>query len=98
MFVLHIDPAAEEDITEAAEWYALQSQSAARQFLDEIYQVIDILFEYPLIYPKQGKTLHKATVLRFPFCIFYYILAERIIVVACLHNSRDMNTILKARA
>ena len=97
MFDLHIDSLAEEELSESAEWYTLRNEKIGREFFEEVYRMMENILFHPLLYQQVTEKLHRAHLRRFPFSLFYYIIADRIVIIACLHDSRNIDSILKAR-
>lgn len=98
MFNIITDPAAIRDISEAAEWYDNERRGLGDEFISIVEHTMSFIGEYPLSFPKTIHRYRKAQLRRFPFSLFYYILSDQIILVGCLHHSRDVDHLIKDRA
>jgi plasmid stabilization system protein ParE len=79
---------ADEDLSEAREWYEQRSEFAAQAFSPEIAHAIDRILEAPHRYPK-GRRGERCFVLdRFPYTILYRVREDHIYITAVAHQSR----------
>ena len=83
---------AENDLAEASSWYQQQQIGLGHEFLDEVLSILHSIQEGPLSYPIIYREFHRAIIRRFPFCVFYKIHTDQIIVFAVLHASRNPQT------
>jgi plasmid stabilization system protein ParE len=84
-FHLQVRRAAELDIAQAKAWYETQRTGLGTQFQAEISHAFSILEETPFIYPVVYRDVRRAIVHRFPYLIWYRIIDEQVIVLACSH-------------
>jgi len=61
-----LDPLAEEDLTEAANYYESQVSGLGEDFLDEVFTLIDRLVSFPESGSRKTKIVRVARVRRFP--------------------------------
>jgi len=97
MLKLFLRPVAKSEIQGATEWYDSKATDLGDAFLFEIEHTFSFIREHPLSFPRTRFQSRKAKLRRFPYCIYYYILKDRIVVSACLHNSRNVDKILEKR-
>ena len=97
MFSIIFDDSAVIDLEEAGQWYRERSPGIEKDFLDHGERTFNFIRNNPLQYQRVGRSLRKAKVAHYPYSIFYYILKDRIIVIACLHNARNTDQILEER-
>jgi len=90
-----IRPEAESDLADAHKWYEERSEGLGSDFLRSIEATIAFIKRYPKMYPKVYKNVRRALIRRFPYGIFY-IISQKIVVIAVLHARRDPK-ILKER-
>ena len=88
-FAVSVRRAAKADIREARRWYETQRAGLGDEFLAEISVALigletsaDQLSPYYLDY-------RRLIIRRFPFKIFYLVVADRVAVFRVLHSSRD---------
>jgi plasmid stabilization system protein ParE len=54
--------------------------------------VLDRIRENPELYPLARNSIRRAVLRRFPYLLFYLVEPRRIVVIGCLHASRDPET------
>jgi plasmid stabilization system protein ParE len=85
---LYFHPAAVEEAEAAARWYRERSSRASAQFIDEINQVIDKLFDAPGRWPQGLYGTRKIRLPCFPFAVIYRESKEMIQILAVAHGRR----------
>ena len=90
---LTLDPAAAEEIEEAAIWYGEKRWSLGRRFLAEVHQTLSKIAERPHSFPtfEDGATnleLRRAQTQTFPYLAVFLVLESEIRVVALAHSRR----------
>lgn len=88
-FSVQVRRAAELDVAEAQLWYEAQRSGLGAEFHSEVSQIIDRLGETALIYQVVYRDIRRAIVHRFPYLIWYRVLGEVVIVLACTHGRQD---------
>jgi plasmid stabilization system protein ParE len=88
-YEIQVRRAAELDIAEAQVWYESQQNGLGREFRTEVSRVIYRLSETPLIYQKVHRDVRRAIVRRFPYLIWYRVVGNTVIVLACTYAGRD---------
>lgn len=92
-----IRPAAARDITRAYGWYERQRAGLGEELLVEIRSTIDAILENPLGFPAVFGTTRRALVRRFPYGLFYQLMDEMVVFVACFHTSRSPSVVKRRR-
>ena len=82
-------PEAEEEIGEAARWYAERGLELGVAFLDEVSRSITALRDTPDRYPMVEAPIRKAVLRRFPYVILFHADDDVVVVISCLHTRRD---------
>jgi toxin ParE1/3/4 len=82
-------PEAQEDLDQAIEWYEKQRAGLGTQLLAAVREVIERLQWRPESYPITLRGTRRALTRRFPYHVIYRVEAERIVIVAVFHSSRD---------
>ncbi len=80
---------AEIDLAEASTWYQHQQEGLAHEFLDEVLSLLKSVQDRPLSYPVIHRELRRAIINRFPFCIFFRVEPDTIIIFAIMHATRN---------
>ncbi len=86
---LIILPQAEQDITEAYNWYQERELGLGEEFLRCIDASIQMIERNPEIYLFVHEQYRRALVRRFPYAIFYEYFEKTITVYAVFHCSQD---------
>ncbi|MEW6746820.1 MAG: type II toxin-antitoxin system RelE/ParE family toxin [Planctomycetota bacterium] len=86
---LVIRPAAAADLDEAFLWYEAQRTGLGSEFLNAVEQVFHAALENPRRYHVVYRDTGRAHVRRFPYGVFYRIVGNDVVVVACFHGRRD---------
>ena len=78
-----------EDLAEAYSWYETQRAGLGDEFLDEVGKTILSISRHPLSHAIAMKGTRRALVHRFPYSVFYDVLADEIIVRCIFNNVRN---------
>jgi len=81
-------PAAAADVEEAYRWYEDQRAGLGEEFLAAVSTGVEFLARYPEGFPVVYRQTRRANLHRFPYSLFYRIVDDQIIVVACMHGRR----------
>ncbi len=82
-------PAAAADAEEAFRWYEERRPGLGEEFLSEVSRTIRAIIESPERYPVMHRRTRRALVSRFPYGIFYQVLRDQIVIIACFHAKRN---------
>ena len=82
-------PEAEADLLAARDWYEWQRSGLGEEFADAVEIMLDRIQAMPESYAIALLTVRRAKLRRFPYLIYYRVLANQIEVLAVLHSSRD---------
>jgi plasmid stabilization system protein ParE len=84
-----VRPAARADIVAAYRWYEKERNGLGTAFLRAIRAAMGTVGENPEVYAVVRGDIRRVNLHRFPYALFYRFRAELIIVIACMHGSRD---------
>jgi plasmid stabilization system protein ParE len=93
-FKVQVRRAAELDIAEAQGWYETQRSGLGTEFNSEISQIFTVLTETPLIYPVLYRDVRRVLVRRFPYLVWFRVVAEEVTVLACTHARQNPETVI----
>jgi plasmid stabilization system protein ParE len=82
-------PAAAADVEDAFLWYESQRSGLGDEYLDELALVLRAIAEHPNRFPIIHRETRRALLHRFPYALFYRVIDEKIIIVACMHGKRN---------
>ena len=80
---------AKAEYDDASLWYDTERTGLGSVFEAAVQAVLSIIAGQPDRYPIAERDIREADVLGFPYCVYYRVRSERIIVVAVFHQSRD---------
>jgi plasmid stabilization system protein ParE len=86
---LIIEPEAEADIAESADWYEQRNPVARERFLSAIDQALRLIERSPERYQIVYRDVRRALVDGFRYAVFYRTTDTQIIIVSCFHTSRN---------
>lgn len=81
-------PDAAGDVEDAYRWYENQRPGLGEEFLAAVGTVVESLAAYPERFPIVYRQTRRANLRRFPYSLFYRIIDEQVVVVACMHGRR----------
>jgi plasmid stabilization system protein ParE len=84
-----LTPDAEADIEEAALWYERRAAGLGVDFVARVRDAVSRIAAHPELYPSVHNVVRRARLKRFPYGVFYRIQADRIEVIAVLHDRRN---------
>ena len=84
-----VRPAASADVEDGYRWYEAQQTGLGKEFLAAADTVMQSIVANPLQFPIIYRQTCRALFRRFPYGLFYRIVEDQIVVVACMHARRD---------
>ena len=85
-------PAAEYDVVTAADWYDEQRPGLGAKFLASLDLAVAQISMIPESSPLIRSRVRRMALRRFPYLLFYLFERQEVVVLACMHASRDPNT------
>jgi len=76
------------EIADSCSYYNNKAPELGFEFEDEVFHLLEIIKDNPLLFPIKFAHIHEAVVTRFPFVINYEIFGNQIIVSAVIHAKR----------
>ena len=77
------------EFDEAVDWYERRRTGRGAKFSASVQAVFDRIVESPQFYPKALEDVRKALVPKYPYCIYYRVEDDKIVVLAVFYTSRD---------
>ena len=84
-----LTPEAEADVDDAAQWYDDRRRSLGARLTAAIRATLQRISDKPDLYAEVDDGIRRAPVRRFPYGVFYHHKADRVEVIAILHDRRD---------
>lgn len=88
-YTVIIQPEAESDLDEAFQYLEKQQTGLGFQFLEAITNLVLILEENPLLFPKVHKEFRRAVVQRFGYNLIFKVIGLQVFIIAIIHGSRN---------
>jgi plasmid stabilization system protein ParE len=85
---LDVRPEAQADLLEARDWYKRRRAGLGDEFVDVVDELFARIAESPTLFAASVGDVRRAKLKRFPYVVYYRILAERLEVIGVLHGSR----------
>jgi plasmid stabilization system protein ParE len=86
---LIVEPEAEVELIEAADWYDARSSIVRASFLRAVDAALRRIQENPYQYQIIFGRVRRAMLAGFPYGLIYVAAEDQVIVVACAHCSRN---------
>ncbi len=86
---LEFHPAVRDEIDDAHDWYEQRRHGLGGDFLDEVQRLLTEITANPTRYGFADADIREGPLTRFPYAVYYRVLADRIRVLAVYHTSRD---------
>lgn len=81
--------AARAEFIDAAAWYESKQPGLGEEFIAEIEHCVTLIASQPRLYAEVHNRIRRLTARRFPYSIYFRLEAQRIVVLADFHGSRD---------
>jgi plasmid stabilization system protein ParE len=81
--------AAAAEIDAAYRWYERERPGLGEEFLAAVNDLVGVIAEHPQRFQATHRDLRRALLRRFPYSIFYRLVPDHIVVVACFHSKRN---------
>ena len=81
--------AAAADVEEAYRWYESQRIGLGEEFFATLRTALDAVVANPEQFPIVHRNTRRALVRRFPYGLFFRIVDDQAVIVACMHARRD---------
>ena len=84
----HLPTCRRRDVEDAYQWYENQRAGLGDEFFEAVSTVIESLVAYPESFPIVYRQTRRVNLHRFPSSLFYRIVDDQVIIVACMHGRR----------
>lgn len=82
-------PAAAADVEAAWLWYEAQREGLGDEFLQAVEDALKSIASFPESAPLVQGDIRRHLLRRFPYGLFYRLVQDHVVVVACLHAKRS---------
>ena len=80
---------ARQEFDAAGDWYERERPGLGRAFLVEVERVLQTVVSNPDTFPEVLEGIRKAVIKRFPYCLYFRVRGEGVVVLAVFHNARN---------
>ena len=87
-------PIAQQELTQAVEFYEQQLEGLGASFHKEIFEAVDFIRLFPEGYQLITKYTRKCSLRKFPYLVLYSIINNAIIISAVAHQHRHPSSYL----
>ena len=77
------------EIEAARAWYETQRPGLGDDFLGAVEITVESLLDFPDACPIDYRDARRCLLERFPYCLYYRVESDGLVVVALLHAARD---------
>jgi len=89
---LTLRPEAEDDVEAAVAWHSSDRAALALAFVDNLDRLLVRIRETPLQFPEVAVGVRRALMARFPYGVFFKLIADEVVVFGVLHLHRHPGT------
>lgn len=83
------------EIADSCLYYNEELPGLGFEFEEEVFQLLELIQDNPLLFPVKFAHIHEAVVTRFPFVVNYEVSGKQIIVSAVFHAKRHPDKKIK---
>ena len=80
---------ARQEFDAAGDWYEREWPGLGQAFLTEVERVLQSVVSNPDSFPEVLEGIRKAVIKRFPYCLYFRVRGEAIVVLAVFHSARN---------
>lgn len=88
MKLIRFHPAADAEVTEAAQYYEVRKSGLGSDLLGEVERALDQILTNPNAYQQIGRRVRRKSLWRFPYNLIYAVYSDRIRILAFAHQKR----------
>ncbi len=93
--IIRLHPKAEEDISDALNYYYEIDKRLEAKFLKYLELTFDKILQFTNLYPYENETVQKVVVEKFPYIILYEQYDDFIMILAIFNTKRDPKNLMK---
>ena len=88
MLKLSYHGAMRREVEAACDWYDERKEGLGDEFFQELEAVLALIAENPQAFPMASEGRRKGRLRRFPYAVYYRVLADRVRILALVHDRR----------
>jgi plasmid stabilization system protein ParE len=87
--LIRLRRAVQIDYNQSVDWYETRRRGLGLRFLAALRKTLADIADQPDRWPEVWPGVREAPMLKWPFCIYYQVHADHVMVLAVFHVSRD---------
>ena len=91
---IKLHPKAEEDLSDALNYYYAIDEKLEAKFLKYLELTFDKILQFTNLYPYENEVAQKITVEKFPYIVLYEQYEDIVMILAIFHTKRDSNELI----
>ncbi len=91
---IKLHPKAEEDISDALNYYYEIDKRLEAKFLKYLELTFDKILQFANLYPYENEVAQKITVEKFPYIVLYEQYEDIVMILAIFHTKRDSKKLI----
>lgn len=95
--MIRVRPEAKEDLQSAYDWYEDREPGLGERLLDRVAGIYERILENPRLFPLAYAGFRRAILRRFPYCVYFTIEEDYILIVGVLHGRQDLQRLVGRR-
>lgn len=92
MYPLVFRRQARRELDGAGDWYEKERAGLGSDFFAAIEHLLNRIASNPEQFPVLFRGTHKAVAQRFPYCVYFRVKNQNVVVLAVFHSSRNPST------
>jgi toxin ParE1/3/4 len=80
---------AQREYDDAADWYEVRQAGLGRRFVAALQQTLAGIASQPDRYPEVWPGVREAALSGWPYCVYYQVHPDHVMVIAVFHTTRD---------
>jgi plasmid stabilization system protein ParE len=80
---------AQREYDDAVDWYEARGAGLGARFLAALREKLDDIAASPERYPEVWPGVREAPLTKWPYCVYYQVHSDHVMVIAVFHSARD---------
>jgi toxin ParE1/3/4 len=86
---VRLQRAAQAEYDDAVDWYEERQTGLGLRFFTDLENILERIGEQPDRYPEADLGVREAMLSGWPYCVYYQIRSDHVLVIAVHHSARD---------
>ena len=90
---LDVTAKAKREMAEIALWYEAKQLGLGHEFEHDLREAFQQISRFPLAAASVDGPIRRTVLRKFPYALFHVVEGDKVIVLSCMHQSRDPATL-----